>query len=238
MSPFYSFTLGIHIAAGMTALFVAPGAMVAKKGKTWHRRWGMVYFWCMFIVAVSAVVMALVKPNLFLLLLAVFSFYLSFSGYRVLYRKKPGARVPLLDWCVTGTTVIASAAMVVYGASVLLAGNGFGTVMVVFGVLGTSGAGQDLRSFIRPSTDKQAWFFKHMTGFLTSYIATVSAFSAVNFMFLPPVVRWLWPTVLGTAGLIAWSRHYRKKFARKVAVAPGGTSTTALPSLAPHQVTP
>ncbi|MEM1096006.1 MAG: DUF2306 domain-containing protein [Bacteroidota bacterium] len=236
MSTFYSITLAIHIAAGMMALFVAPGAMMAKKGKAWHRRWGRVYFWCMFVVALSAVVMALVKPNLFLLLLAVFSFYLSFSGYRVLYRKKPGARVPLLDWCVTGATVVASAAMAVYGASVLLGGNGFGTVMVVFGVLGTSGAGQDLRSFIRPSADKHAWFFKHMSGFLTSYIATVSAFSAVNFMFLPPVLRWLWPTVLGTAGLIAWSRHYRKKFARTVAPAAVGTSPPALASLAPHQV--
>ncbi|MEM6646662.1 MAG: DUF2306 domain-containing protein [Bacteroidota bacterium] len=236
MSTFYGIILGIHIAAGMTALFVAPGAMMAKKGKAWHRRWGKIYFWCMFVVAVSAVVMALIKPNLFLLLLAVFSFYLSFSGYRVLYRKKPGARVPMLDWAVTGITIVASAAMTIYGATVLAGGNDFGTVMLVFGVLGTSGAGQDLRSFIRPSADKHAWFFKHMTGFLTSYIATVSAFSAVNFMFLPPVVRWLWPTVIGTVGLIVWSRHYRKKFARKRPAPAVGTSTPALPSLAPHQV--
>ena len=98
MDLLHSFSLWIHVAAGMTALFVAPGAMIAKKGKMWHRRWGKIYFWCMFIVVVSAVVVASVKPNLFLLLLAVFSFYLSFSGYRVLYRKKPGTAVPLLDW--------------------------------------------------------------------------------------------------------------------------------------------
>ena len=31
---------------------------------------------------------------------------------------------------------------------------------------------------------------------LGAYAATVTAFSAVNFGFLPPIVRWLWPTIL------------------------------------------
>jgi hypothetical protein len=47
---------------------------------------------------------------------------------------------------------------------------------------------------------------------LAAYIATVTAFSAVNFQFLPPVVRWLWPSVAGTLGIFAWSSYYRKKF--------------------------
>ncbi|GAB5521299.1 MAG: hypothetical protein RhofKO_35500 [Rhodothermales bacterium] len=233
MEMLHTVSLWIHVAAGMTALFVAPGAMIARKGKTWHRRWGKIYFWCMFVVAVSAVVMASVKPNLFLLLLAVFSFYLSFSGYRVLYRKKPGATVPMLDWIVTGGTVIASMGMGIYGATVLMGGESFGAVMMVFGILGTWGAGQDLYQFVRPPKSKQAWFFKHMNGFLASYIATVSAFSAVNFFFLPPVVRWLWPTVLGTIGIAVWARHYRKTFNRKPSVpSPNGTSAVAHPSLA------
>ena len=232
MDMLHTVSLWIHVAAGMTALFVAPGAMMAKKGKMWHRRWGQMYFWCMFAVAVSAVTMASVKPNLFLLLLAVFSFYLSFSGYRVLYRKTPSAAVPLLDWGVTGGTVIASIGMAIYGTAVLVSGDGFGTVMVVFGILGTWGAGQDLYQYVRPPQSKQAWFFKHMNGFLASYIATVSAFSAVNFFFLPPIVRWLWPTVLGSIGIAVWARHYRKRFAQKTRrPSPSGTSPAALPSL-------
>lgn len=54
-----------------------------------------------------------------------------------------------------------------------------------------------------------------MTGMLTSYIAAVTAFSVVNFAFLPTTVRWLWPTLIGTVGIVAWVRYYRTRFARR-----------------------
>ena len=57
-----------------------------------------------------------------------------------------------------------------------------------------------------------AWWYSHMTRMLSAYIATVTAFSVVNFKFLPPVARWLWATVVGTVGIIIWTRYYRKKF--------------------------
>lgn len=47
----------------------------------------------------------------------------------------------------------------------------------------------------------------------SAYIATVSAFSVVNFTFLPAVVRWLWPTVVGSLGIAAWVAYYRRQFA-------------------------
>ena len=92
--------LFLHILAGFVALVVAPGAMVARKGGRWHRRWGKVYFWAMAAVALTAVVLAIRGSDLFLLLAGVFAFYLAFSGYRVLYRKRPhkGDRATGLDW--------------------------------------------------------------------------------------------------------------------------------------------
>ena len=50
---------------------------------------------------------------------------------------------------------------------------------------------------------------------LAAYIATVTAFSVVNFDFLPPIIRWLWPTIVGTVGIVIWTRYYRKKFTRR-----------------------
>src|SRR4029434_2865808 len=64
-------------------------AMLTHKGGWRHRRCGKIYFWAMAGVALTAVVLSLYRPNLFLLLLAVFSFYQAFSGYRVLSRKLP-----------------------------------------------------------------------------------------------------------------------------------------------------
>jgi hypothetical protein len=65
------------------------------------------------------------------------------------------------------------------------------------------------------------WWYQHMQGMVGAYIAAVSAFSAVNLYFLPPIIRWLWPTVVGSIGLSVWIRYYRKKFRKTSARAAG-----------------
>jgi hypothetical protein len=57
--------------------------------------------------------------------------------------------------------------------------------------------------------------FDHMMRFLGAYIATVTAFSVVNFHFLPYFWRWLWPTVLGVIGIIIWRMYYARKFKKQ-----------------------
>jgi uncharacterized membrane protein len=216
MSTIASVVLGLHIVAGYIALVVAPGAMLTAKGGWWHRRCGKIYVWAMAIVAITAVVLSLYRPNLFLLLLAVFSFYQAFSGYRVLARKLPhqGQRVMPLDWAAAALTFMGSAALVVYGLARWNAGSTFFIVPIIFGVLGTVLAGRDVHSFLRPPMTKNAWWFTHMGHMLGAYIATVSAFSVVNFSFLPPLLRWLWPTAIGVPGIFIWISYYRRKFSR------------------------
>ncbi len=53
-----------------------------------------------------------------------------------------------------------------------------------------------------------------MGGMIGSYIAAVSAFSVVNFDFLPTAVRWLWPSAIGLPLLAMWIRSYQRKFNR------------------------
>ena len=81
-----------HILAGFTAFFIAPIPLLTAKGGKTHRRWGKIYFWAMAVMAATAMVLALWRPILFLALIAVFSFYFAFRGYRVLSRKSPGGR--------------------------------------------------------------------------------------------------------------------------------------------------
>ncbi|HZH29728.1 MAG TPA: DUF2306 domain-containing protein [Pyrinomonadaceae bacterium] len=211
MSNTFRVVLTIHIIFGGVALLVAPGAMITRKGGTWHRRWGKVYFWAMATVAASAVVLSLLRPGLFLLLVAVFSFYLALTGYRVLYRKTPLERANFLDWGAAMLMLAGGLALVGYGVH-LLRTSSFGVVAVVFGGIGLLLAITDARAFLRPPADKRAWLFVHMGRMLGAYIATVSAFSVVNFHFLPPLVRWLWPAAVGSIGSYIWARHYRRKF--------------------------
>lgn len=217
-----------HILAGFIAFFVAPIALITQKGGPAHRRWGKVYFWAMTVGTITALIVAAYRPNIFLLLIAVFSFYLSFSGYRVLSRKRPerGQKARALDWSVALLTAGTSAIM--FGLGVFNPSTGalrFNPIFLTFGALGAFAAGNDLRKFLRPPRGKYTWFFDHLGGMLGSYIAAVSAFSVVNFTFLPELVRWLWPTVIGIPLTVSWARSYRKKLIQPTQ--PAATSTLA-----------
>ena len=167
----------------------------------------------MAVVAATAVVMSLIRSGLFFLLVALFSFYLAFTGYRVLYRKTARQHAGNADWLAVTVMLAGSVTLIAYGIYLTLTSS-FGTVAIVFGTIGIFLAAADARAFLNQPTDKQAWWYTHMTRMLGAYIATVTAFSVVNFQFLPPVARWLWATVVGTLGIIIWTRYYKKKFNR------------------------
>ena len=211
MGGIFKAVLIIHILFGGVALFVAPAAMLTRKGGLWHRRWGKIFFWAITAVALTAVVLSLIRSGLFFLLVAVFSFYLAFTGYRILYRKTPQQRPGKVDWTAASAMLLGSLALIGYGVYLMLTSS-FGIVAIVFGVIGFLFGLSDVRDFLHPPTEKMAWWYSHMTRMLAAYIATVTAFSVVNFKFLPPVPRWLWATVVGTVVIVVWTRYYRKKF--------------------------
>ncbi len=217
MEILFTIVRSVHISAGTLALVLAPLAMLTVKGGRAHRLWGKIYFWSMAVVASTAVGMGLWRPKIFLALLAVFSFYMAFAGYRTLSRRRPaqGQGAAALDWAAALVTFAVSASLVVLG--LVRPGPSWqrlGIVPVVFGALGMILAGLDIGKFVRPPADRNAWWFAHMGGMLGSYIATVSAFSVVNFTFLPIAVRWLWPTVIGTPLIAVWVAYYRVRFRR------------------------
>jgi uncharacterized membrane protein len=229
----FSVARAIHIFFGSIALFVAPSAMLTRKGGLWHRRWGKIYFWSMASVAVTAIVMSFVRSGLFFLLLALFSLFLAFSGYRILYRKTPQQHPATIDWAGVAIVLLGSLSLGIYGAYLMVTSS-IGTVAVVFGIIGLYFGISDVRAFLRPSTDKQAWWFTHMRRMLAAYVATVTAFSVVNFRFLPTVARWLWPTAIGTVGIVLWVGYYQRRFARPGPQAVGsgpeiGGGTTSSP---------
>jgi uncharacterized membrane protein len=206
----------LHVTAGFTALVVAPVAMLTAKGGITHRRWGKVYYYAMVVVAASAVVLGLLRPNLFLTLLAVFSFYTAFSGYRALARKRPdAARRDVVAWAVAIVTLATSATMIVLGlVAPSDAWRRIGVVAVVLGSVGVTLAATDLAALSRPPADRMAWWYAHMGRMLGSYVAAVTAFSVVNLTVLPLTARWLWPTIIGTPLITVWITYYKRRFAR------------------------
>ncbi len=99
--------LTVHVSCGFGSFLLAPVALATAKGGATHKRWGMVYLWCMGGVAATALPMALYRPVLFLAMVAVFSFYAAFAGYRVLKLKdlaRGGSAKPI-DWFAGGADV-------------------------------------------------------------------------------------------------------------------------------------
>ncbi len=217
METVIQFLLYLHIAAGMLALVVAPIAMIVRKGGRQHRLWGKVYFGGMTVVTVTAIIISLYRPIPFLLMVAVFSYYFIVTGYRVLYLKQRKGQQPmLLDWIISGVAATFNTGLIFWGIYSLFSGDGsaFAWIALAFGVIGLLTVAQNLRQFIKPEASREHWLLQHMGGMVGGYIATVSAFSAVNFDFLPTLLRWLWPTLIGLPLLNIWTRSYKKKLSK------------------------
>ena len=212
--------LRLHVLSGMIALAVAPLAMVVHKGGNWHRRWGKVFFYSMMGVCATAIFLAIVHPqNFWLALVAVFSFHMVASGYRSLHLKKlhEGLKPATTDLWLHGLAGAVNGGLLIWGLSHLLMGQK-DTKAILFSVFGLIGTGMvllNLQRFYKRKHDKREWFFAHITGMLGGYIATVSAFSAVNLTMIKPVwLQWLWPTLIGAPLIAILSAYYRKRFAK------------------------
>ena len=80
--------LPIHILAGALALLCAALAILSEKGKQLHVLSGRTYFWCMVTIFLTAILMSIINKNIFLFLIAIFSFYLAFAGMRFAKNRK------------------------------------------------------------------------------------------------------------------------------------------------------
>jgi len=216
--------LGVHVTAGVSSFLLAPVALSTAKGGKQHKRWGMVYLWSMGVVAATALPMAIYRPVLFLALVAVFSFYLAFSGYRVLRLKdlvRGGIAAPV-DWIAALICFVASACLAGFGAFRPAWVQRMGIVAIVFGLVGMRAAFQQMWSFVRKPTEKMFWWYSHLGNFIGSYIAAWTAFSVVT---LPQVfqhagyILWLWPIAVGVPAIVLTTAYYKRKFAPKVKAA-------------------
>lgn len=216
----YAIVLKLHAISGGLALFVAPLAMAVKKGGKWHRFWGKTYVWSMVAIVLTVIAASWFRYNPVMVLVGIFSLYLVLNGYRALYLKRlsQGQRASRADMLLHGIAGVVNFGLLIWSCATMLHG-GFSSmriVMMVFGAIGSLFVFLNVRKFFKRRMHKQDWWFSHMAGMLAGYIATLTAFSVVNFSFIPEelvIVKWLWPSVLGTPIIFIWTGHYRKKFA-------------------------
>jgi uncharacterized membrane protein len=181
MELFASLLVKSHILAGASLLLNGFLAYLLRKGGKGHRLVGLIYFWSMAWIFISAILLiSFVRFNFFLLVIGVFSFYLSFSGYRVIKRKKAGQET-LIDWSAAIITMIAGIAIVVYGSLGYFRSGQIGPFVILclfFGVFTFLTALADVRIFQQQEFQQKKWWMKHhLRAMSGSYIAGITAFS-------------------------------------------------------------
>ncbi len=209
-----------HVAFGASCLFSGIIPMVSKKGGKLHRQTGKVFFWSMFGIFASALLMILfIRFNFFLLIISVFSFHQCFTGYRVLYRKKAGEQT-WVDWFGAIITLIAGLSFIFTGVSRLIDQgtlNPLTILLFVFGALTVWAASDDIRMFMKKEIgDKLWWFYHHMTTFCGAYIAAVTAFAVtISGRYFSHLeyswLAWILPGMIGGPLISFWKRKYMKK---------------------------
>ena len=195
----------VHIAAGAVALATAAVALSTAKGRVHHIRAGRIYAAAMALVCVTAVPLAMLGADVVLLLVAVFSFYLVFAGWR--FARNAGGRPRVVDWIAAMVMGLIGLGMWAYGAVLFLRGDSQWVTLAVFGFIAAALSAVDLRyhrASPRPGPSRIA---RHLTNMLAGTIATVTAVVVVNVDTRPVWLAWILPTLLITPLIVWWNRR-------------------------------
>lgn len=200
--------LTLHIFAGICALAMIGVALGTVKGAYGHRYAGRVYLLSMFTVTLTTFGLVALRPNLFLFVIAIFSFYLVFTGWRASVLRDGQPRWP--DHAAGATMTATGLMMVFYGAwGLSQSGGSQPVILIVFGAIGFALALADWRDWrAGPITGKDR-IARHLSRMLAGSIATITAAVVVNLSFLPALVVWLGPTVLITPVIFCWTARLK-----------------------------
>ncbi|MCS5566510.1 MAG: hypothetical protein NZ743_00665 [Pseudomonadales bacterium] len=196
--------LPIHILAGTIALLCAALAVSSEKGKKFHVLSGRTYFWCMVAIFLTAIPMSIISSNIFLFLIAVFSFYLAFSGMRFARNRKGVATT--LDWVAVSLMILSGAGMWILAGIYFTNNDSQYIPLLVFGFLALFLGYGDYSSHKNKTATGKERLAKHLTNMLGGTIAAITAVLVVNPPSDPEWVWWVLPTVLVTPVIVRWNK--------------------------------
>ena len=207
----------IHIIAGSIGLFTGTINILRKKGNKPHRLVGKYFFFSMLVNAVAGFIMSILHQNLFLLIIAVFSFYMTATGQRFLNLKRidKGQTAQPIDWILSCTMIFFAFGFIFYGFYLCANDTNFGFVLLAFGLISILMAAKDISIYKVNIKHRNYWLLIHIQRMIGAYIASLTAFLVVNNTYLPQIVAWLLPTVILTPLIVYWSKKNAVKVVKR-----------------------
>ena len=165
---------------------------------------GRTYFWGMFLIFITAIPMSIVSSNLFLFLVAIFSFYLAYAGMRFA-RNRTGI-ASTFDWAAVGLMILSGIAMWCLATLYFINNNTQYITLTVFGFIAISLGYADFRSYRNKSAIGKKRIARHLTNMLAGTIAVITAVLVTNVNIEPVFIFWILPTILITPLIFWWHR--------------------------------
>jgi hypothetical protein len=212
MEQILSILLYIHALSGGLGLLSGTLVFILKKGNEKHVLIGRIFFWTMLLSGVSALILALLKERSFLLAVGVMTVYSIISGVRYLHihKSSPVFKATILDWVNTAFIAISGCWFLYFGSKLLISGESFGIVFVVFTFLCLSSFREDYLNFNGKAKQKNFWLLMHISRMGGAYIASFTAFLVVNAhhipLEIPGFIYWLLPAAIFTPLIVKWTR--------------------------------
>ena len=194
----------IHILAGTVALMSAALAVSSAKGKKFHVLSGRTYFWSMVTIFLTAIPMSVTSNNVFLFLIAIFSFYLAFAGMRFA-RNRNGAP-SIIDWLAIGLMVFSGICMWLLAAIYFVNKNPQYITLMIFGLIAVILGYTDFRSYKNKTATGKQRISRHLTNMMGGTIAVITAFLVTNVNIEPIWIWWIFPTIT-IVPVIVWWNH-------------------------------
>jgi len=195
--------LPIHILAGTIALLCAAMAVSSEKGKKLHVLSGRTYFWCMVAIFLTSIPMSIITNNIFLFLIAIFSFYLAFAGMRFARNRK--GVTTTLDWIIVSLMILSGVGMWILAAIYFMNNNSQYIPLLVFGFLAIALGYADFKSHKNKTAIGKERLSRHLTNMMGGTIAVITAVLVVNVDLEPAWVWWVLPTALITPVIFWWN---------------------------------
>ncbi len=197
----------LHIAAGSIALLTAAIALATAKGGVNHVKAGRAYAISMTVIFLTAIPLAMLGSDIFLLLIAVFSFYLVFAGWR--FARNRRGRPQSVDWTAVVILGLTGLGMWGYGAVLGTRGDSQWVTLLIFGGIAVALALADGYFHFRlakglSGAGKQR-VQRHLTNMLAGTISTITAVMVVNLDLNPVWIPWILPTIVITPLIVWWN---------------------------------
>ncbi|MEM9338928.1 MAG: hypothetical protein AAGA66_09385 [Bacteroidota bacterium] len=211
------FLIFSHIFCGGTVLLLGLINFINRKGSKNHRILGKIYVGAMWWICLSALlIISFYRFNTFLMVIAVLTFYSSFTGVRVLRRKKIGSE-KWYDWAVAFLTSLFGLGLLIYSAYLFAYASVayLAVLCAVFGTFTMTAGFRDLKFFFnKTSSQAKWWLYQHVGAISGSYIAAVTAFAVQNpDLFLSESsyqwLLWILPSVIGSPLIAMKNRKLR-----------------------------